>query len=621
MTRRRVTAIACTLAAALTAALAAPAGAAESLALTESGTPKFPQRSYVLTLPESQVLMQGELSVTENGQPVDALQVARLGDRSAVVLAIDVSYSMADKIDDAMAAARAFAKHRQVDQKLGIIFFARTPTVALEPTADAAAIERVLTEPPPRSLGTRLYDAAASGIDAIGRAGVDAGSVIVVSDGADHGSLIARNELVESARRNQVRLFGVGIRSPRFDSTSLQSLTPTGGDYAEAADKSELADIYSRLAERQSREFLIDYRSRQPLESDVAVAVSVTGIADVVTLAYRAPDFPVPPALPDPPPTWWESGSTSIGAVALAALLIALGLWLVIRPLRGSLAQRISRFTGDRTSSTDEHTTERVRELLAAADGRLSRWRPWQEFELDVELAKLTWSPRRVVVATLASTVVVAALILLAGSALMAVIALLVVPFLVRAFIRYRATKTRRRFEDQLPDNLQVMASALRAGHSFIAALSVMVKDAPDPSRKEFNRVVQEEQLGVPVEQSLEVVNDRMRCDDVVYVGLIATLQRETGGNTAEVLDKVVETMRERGKLRRLVRTLTAQGRLGGWIVTALPIVMIIFLVTIKPGYLTPMTERVIGWVILVIAGLMVALGAYCIRRIVDIKV
>ena len=138
--------------------------------------------------------------------------------------------------------------------------------------------------------------------------------------------------------------------------------------------------------------------------------------------------------------------------------------------------------------------------------------------------------------------------------------------------IRYRATKTRRRFEDQLPDNLQVMASALRAGHSFIAALSVMVKDAPEPSRKEFRRVVQDEQLGISVEQSLEVVYERMRCEDVIYVGLIATLQRDTGGNTAEVLDKVVETMRERGKLRRLVRTLTAQGRLGGWIVTALPI-------------------------------------------------
>jgi tight adherence protein B len=411
------------------------------------------------------------------------------------------------------------------------------------------------------------------------------------------------------------------VRSPKFDRTSLQALSAGGGEYAEAADPADLAGIYTRLAERQGREFLVRYRSRQPLESDVAVAFSVTGIRDVVTAAYRAPDFPVPPALPDPPPTWWESSTASTAVVLVVGLLLALGLWMLLRPLRGSITRRISLFTGDRTTSTDEETTERVRELLDAADGRLSRWRPWQEFELDVELARLEWSPRRIVIATLVAMIIVAALLVVAGAVVKAVISLLVMPVVVRLLIRYRATRTRRRFEDQLPDNLQVMASALRAGHSFIAALSVMVKDAPEPSRKEFNRVVQDEQLGVSVEQSLEVVHDRMRCDDVIYVGLIATLQRDTGGSTAEVLDKVVETMRERGKLRRLVRTLTAQGRLGGWIVTALPVAMILFLSTFKPGYLAPMTEEVLGWVILVIAGLMVGLGAYCIRRIVDIKV
>ncbi len=143
--------------------------------------------------------------------------------------------------------------------------------------------------------------------------------------------------------------------------------------------------------------------------------------------------------------------------------------------------------------------------------------------------------------------------------------------------IRYLATRTRRRFEDQLPDNLQVMASALRAGPLVHRRAQRDGQGrAASRRRKEFRRVVQDEQLGISVEQSLEVVYERMRCEDVIYVGLIATLQRDTGGNTAEVLDKVVETMRERGKLRRLVRTLTAQGRLGGWIVTALPIAMVV---------------------------------------------
>ena len=89
---------------------------------------------------------------------------------------------------------------------------------------------------------------------------------------------------------------------------------------------------------------------------------------------------------------------------------------------------------------------------------------------------------------------------------MLGLILLVMIPLGTWMFIRYRAMRTRRRFEDQLPDNLQVMASALRAGHSFIGALTVMVKDAPEPSRKEFRRVVQDETLGISVEQSLEVV-------------------------------------------------------------------------------------------------------------------
>ena len=610
-----------TLALAIATASAGPAGAADRLVLNEARSAKFPQRAYVLTLPAAQVLPETELSVTENGEPVEDLKVEGLGGQSAVVLVIDASRSMGKKLDDAMEAARAFADRRIPDQKLGIVFFSSEPVVAVEPTTDAAAIDRALAQPPVLPKGTRVYDAAASGVAMIGRSGVAAGSVIVLSDGADYRSVITRNELVSDAEAAHVRLFGVGVRSKAFDPTSLESLSDDPDSYVEAARPEDLTGIYSRLADRQGREFLVTYRSGQALETNVAVAFSVTGNSDVVTAAYRTPDFPVPPALPDPPQSWWESGTATTTSVIAIALLVALGLWMVLRPLRGSLSRRIALFTGDTTSSDDEETTKKVRELLHSADGRFSKWGPWMDFELDVELSKLKWAPGRIVVGTLVAALLVSALLFLADSPVLALLALVGGPIAVRLLIRYLATKTRRLFEEQLPDNLQVMASALRAGHSFIAALSVMVKDAPEPSRKEFRRVVQDEQLGVPVEKSLEVVYERMRCEDVIYVGLIATLQRDTGGSTAEVLDKVVETMRERGKLRRLVRTLTAQGRLGGWIVTALPIIMIVFLTTFKPGYLTPMTEKPIGWAILILAGCMVALGAYCIRRIVDIKV
>ena len=600
---------------------AAPALAQSGLGLTEAKSPKFPQRAYILTLPEAQALSQSTVSVSENGESVDALKISRLGGQSAVVLVIDASKSMGRKMDDAMKAARAFADRRAPDQLLGVVFFSNKPVTALEPTADAAKIDAALANPPELPPGTKVYDAAASGVQMIEKAGVAAGSVIVLSDGADYRSVITRNELIDNADAARVRLFSVGIRSRSFDPVSLESLAVNGGEYVEAAQPGDLKEIFSRLAAQQGREFLVTYRSRQPLESNVAVAFSVSGVSDIVTDAYRTPDFPVPPALPDPPQSFWQSDVATAAAIGLFCLLIAFAVAMLFRPLRVSITRRIARFTGEPTKSDDEETTQRVKALLNASESWLSTWNPWIEFELDVELSKLKWSPRHIVIATLSGAVLLSLLFFLTNSLALAVIVLIGVPIAARIVIRYLATKTRRRFEDQLPDNLQVMASALRAGHSFIGALSVMVKDAPEPSRKEFRRVVQDEQLGIPVEDSLAVVNDRMRCDDVIYVGLIATLQRDTGGNTAEVLDKVVETMRERGKLRRLVRTLTAQGRLGGWIVTGLPIAMLVFLLLFKPHYLDPMLENTAGWVILIFAGCMVALGSYCIRRIVDIKV
>ncbi len=130
----------------------------------------------------------------------------------------------------------------------------------------------------------------------------------------------------------------------------------------------------------------------------------------------------------------------------------------------------------------------------------------------------------------------------------------------------------REEFADQLPPNLQVLASALRIGHSFVGALTVVVENAHEPSRSELQRVVADERLGVPLEDAIQRVAVRMDSRDLEQVALLAQLQRTAGGNSAEVLDTVIETLRERADIRRLVKTLTAQGRMARWILTALPI-------------------------------------------------
>jgi tight adherence protein B len=161
----------------------------------------------------------------------------------------------------------------------------------------------------------------------------------------------------------------------------------------------------------------------------------------------------------------------------------------------------------------------------------------------------------------------------------------------------------------------------MRAGHSFSGALAVVVADAPEPTRTEMARVVADERLGVPLDAALGAVVRRMDSKDLEQVALVATLQRETGGNTAEVLERVTETIRERLALRRTVQTLTAQGRMSRWVLTAIPVGLLAVISVVNPDYVQPLFGTSTGKFLLVVASVMVTAGSLVIKKIVDIKV
>jgi tight adherence protein B len=133
--------------------------------------------------------------------------------------------------------------------------------------------------------------------------------------------------------------------------------------------------------------------------------------------------------------------------------------------------------------------------------------------------------------------------------------------------------------------------------------------------------VVADEQLGVPLEDSIGSVVRRMDNPDLDQVALVAALQRQTGGSAAEVLDRVTDTVRERAELRRLISSLTAQGRLSRWILSFLPVFLLVIISLINPGYIAPLFTEPLGRGLLILAGIMIVTGSLVIRKIVDIKV
>jgi tight adherence protein B len=154
-----------------------------------------------------------------------------------------------------------------------------------------------------------------------------------------------------------------------------------------------------------------------------------------------------------------------------------------------------------------------------------------------------------------------------------------------------------------------------------MGALSVMVESADEPSKSEFRRVLQDEQLGVPLDDALMVMAQRMESQDAEQVAMVMRLQREAGGNTAEVLDRVAETIRGRMELRRLVNVLTAQAKISRWILTALPIFLMLALLTTGGDYLDPLIGTLIGRLFLAVGVVMILIGSFWIKKISELEV
>jgi tight adherence protein B len=611
--------------------------ASAPIRITEAGGASFPARSYVLSLPQAMQLEQGVVSVTENGQDVDSLLVTSAGERPSqrfgVVLAIDASISMrGNAIKAAMSAARTLAAQRNSNQLLGLIVFNKEPTVVLPLTNDPTKITQALLTPPALSPGTQIYDAVDNAVSMLTNAHVQAGSVVVLSDGADTGSRIAESQAAAHARNAHVRVFTVGLKSRFFEGAALKKLArDVGGSYILARNAAALGGIYGTLGSKFANEYLIQYRSLAKAGVRVDVRVKVKGVRGVATTAYDTPKLATLVRAPKAPyrisvsHRVWTSTITGMLAALLAAGLIGIGAYsLLAGPKRGTVRHRMAEFVsvplGRR--GRERPTAQLTGKLLDGTESLLRGSSRWHKFKWELQVAQVKMPAEQIIILTLLASIVSFLFIeYFFGSLLVGIMFALAIPFAARSLVKRDLAKKRAQFGEQLPDNLQVLASALRAGHSFIGALSVVVNDAPEPAKSEFQRVIADEQLGVPVDQALRVVVERMDNRELEQVALVASVQRESGGNTAEVLDRVTETIRERFELRRTVKTLTAQGRMSRWVLTALPISLFAFISLVNPTYMHVLTESPAGKVLLVLAGISVTAGSLIIKKIVDIKV
>jgi len=196
-----------------------------------------------------------------------------------------------------------------------------------------------------------------------------------------------------------------------------------------------------------------------------------------------------------------------------------------------------------------------------------------------------------------------------------------VLSLLPYGYLVYMREKRLRKFTELFPDTLDMLARSLRAGHSFTSALQVVAEEMPEPVSKVFRIAYDEQSLGLSLSESLSNMTERINSLDLAFFVTAVNIQRETGGNLAEILEKLGVTIRERFKILGQLRIYTAQGRLSGYILAVLPLVLALVIWVINPGYLEILLKHKLG-MYLIAAGVFLQLtGFFVIRKIIDIEI
>ncbi len=615
------------------------AGAAEAqLTLRKIDTSAFPavRVSALFTGPRPDL---AEVSVRENGRLVRDVDVVPLAESTTpvgIVLVLDTSGSMRSggRLEQARAAARSFIERKLPNDQIALVTFANEPRVAVNFTADRAPLVAAL-DGLTAAGETALWDGVRVGSNLL----VDRPDLlpylVVLSDGADTVSGSSAADAFGAARSAQAGVFSIAITgSGESDVDALRSLADsTGGSFAETSDASQLGRIYADLQGVLQNQYEITWSS-EATTGQLAVSVKVgravaSGSAAVNSVSLGTAAQPRVVDVPTTPGLLADHGPVLIGLLAgLAAACVGIGVVLSRREGPG-LDEVLQAYSAGGAGGgvvrpevvERSYVPESVRRAvertaeLAGGGGALDR------LDGKLDQADLKLRAQEAVLFYGVGLVVVVLLGLVAGGPLVALAGLLIGALAPIALLGQLGSRRRKAFTAQLPDTLQLLASSLRAGYSLVQGLDSVAQEVSDPTGRELRRVVLETRLGRDMELALEDLATRMESKDFDWVVMAIRIQREVGGNLAELLTSVAETMIGRERLRREVSALTAEGRLSAIIVGALPVVIGAAISVLNPGYINTLFTTSLGRIMLLGATVLTLVGFVWMKKTIEIDV
>jgi tight adherence protein B len=592
----------------------------------------FPQVKVTVAIGSDSPVSVGDLRITEDGRTITPQSVEALdqtGQGVDVVLAVDASDSVKGApLATALAAARDFVQRLPAGVRVGVVTFSSTATVAHNLSDDHAGVLAALG-PMNTRLGTALFSAVVTSSQMFSGAGQR--NIVLFTDGSNTTRTGTLKAAIDAAKDADAAIFAVGLQSRELDPDVLQEIAKeTGGAYSQATEAS-LASIYQQLASELSHQLEVTYRSTAGRGRQVSIAASVQGVEDTALILT-----PEAKPLPPPAPSKLPALEGTVGlAVALGLSFLAVFVFFVVvfgvaarNRRERELARRMGAEQVIQPSEvppprSDTGLANWIPEPVAAMAERIAEAGGFAKgLDRKLDRAGLLLSSGEFLAANSATALLgllLGALVL--RSPLFALILTLVGAAVPSILLSVAVGRRTSKLHGQLADVVNILASSLRAGHSFSQALDVVSKEVGDPAGPEFQRVVAEVRLGRPVEQALNAMAVRVGSEDFKWAVLAVNIQREVGGNLAEVLDIVAETLRERDVLRRQVKVLSAEGRLSVKILIALPFLIGLYIAKVNPGYMDLLFSTRLGWVFTGTGSALMILGIVWARKLVKIDV
>jgi Flp pilus assembly protein TadB len=631
---------------------------------------KFPERALVVVPPAGTKVSSATVHVTENGTPVSGLSVipttsAAPGDFGLMVVADQSTSMKGGSLSAVLSATRSLVSLRSAGQEFGVIGFSQRPSLLAPLSADTAAIQQALSAPPATAKGTNVPSAIQLALRTLDGAHVALGAIVVVSNGV--GDLAPSSptptSVANAAAAAHVPIFTVGLQDKAASAASLAALHKAAPGQFLQTPPSRLPAMLKAIDGIVTHGYVVRWRSALHAGQTANVAARVDGTSGSLALGYQAPAAPAAPAHPSgskplsvpttpagqlsptpgfavahpatpasaaagpssaaaAPVSFWSSAAATPVIAALVGLLVAIAVALALyRPSQRAVRVRVGSYVPV-VVEQDEDPLSLSQTPSKSIVHRLESSDRWKAFALDVDVAQSKHTPIDLVKRSAGIGLVLTVLVaVISGSTLLGFVPLLGWPIALRKLTVRNALKQREKFRETLPGYLQDLASAMRVGRSFIGAMTVVAESAEEPTKTELSAVIADESLGLPLEEALERVAKRMEAPDLDQIALIAALNRRSGSNVAEALDRVSEGARERADLKREVKALTAQAKMSSWVLTALPGVLLVGLMLISPIYAHPLFHTTMGVVLLGVGATMCYGGWKAMKKITDVKV